>query len=99
LDFNEENIKKEKKDNLEKSQELEKILKVNQEELEILNKDFSRIKSDFDKEDKKRTEFLELSSQINSLKSKESFFIKQNEKNISDLALLKEKIIVLQKKF
>lgn len=99
LDFNEENIKKEKKDNLEKIQELEKILKVNQEELEILNKDFFRIKSDFDKEDKKRTEFLELSSQINSLKREESFFIKQNEKNISDLALLKEKIIVLQKKF
>lgn len=98
-DFDEESIKKEKQENLEKKQELEKNQKTKQEDLEILNKDFSKIKSDFDKEDKKRTEFLRLSSQINSLKSREDFFIKQNEKNISDLALLKEKIIVLEKKF
>lgn len=99
LDFDEEIIKKEKKENLEKKLEFEKNQKIKQEELEILNKDFSKIKSDFDKEDKKRTKFLELSSQINSLKSRDNLLIKQNEKNISDLALLKEKITILEKKF
>lgn len=98
-DFDEESIKKEKKEIWEKKLELEKTLKLKQEELEILNKDFLWIKWDFDREDKKRTDFLNISSQINSLKSRGEFFTKQNEKNISDLALLKEKISVLEKKF
>ncbi len=98
-DFDEESIKKEKKEIWEKKLELEKTLKLKQEELEILNKNFLGIKWDFDREDKKRTDFLNISSQINSLKSRGEFFTKQNEKNISDLALLKEKITVLEKKF
>ncbi len=98
-DFDEESIKKEKKEIWEKKLELEKTLKLKQEELEILNKDFLWIKWDFDREDKKRTDFLNISSQIDSLKSRGEFFTKQNEKNISDLALLKEKNSVLEKKF
>gem|GEM_PF-3883348 len=74
-------------------------MKIKFKELEILNKDFSSIKNDFDKEDKKRTDFLNISSQINSLKSKGEFFTKQNEKNISDLILLKQKISILEKRF
>lgn len=98
-DFDEESIKKEKKEIGEKKLELERGLKIKLEELEILNKNFLGIKWDFDEEDKKRIEFLWISSQINSLKSKDDFFQKQNEKNISDLALLKEKISVLEKRF
>lgn len=97
--FDEESIKKEKKEIWKQKQELEKNLKIKFKELEILNKDFSSIKNDFDKEDKKRTDFLNISSQINSLKSKGEFFTKQNEKNISDLILLKQKISILEKRF
>lgn len=98
-DFDEEIIKKEKKEIWEQKQELEKDLKKKWEDLEWLNADFLRIKWDFEKEDKKRIEFLWISSHIQSLKNRGDFFQKQNEKNISDLAVLKEKIEVLEKKF
>lgn len=97
--FDEEIIKQAKKELKDKKKEFEKNLQFKQEELEKLNKDFSSIKSQFDVEDKKRTEFLGLSSQMSSLQNANTFFLKQNEKNTSDLIILKEKTTLLEKKF